>query len=156
VSWIRGIRLAAVPFAFLEVAIERGNYPPGDEAWAWLLAGALAIGAVVLLVAPPLAGLAFDLALVSGFVCLYGFEPGSPVRELFVLTALETGLLFGSALAVLGAAVASIPALVVFEERASRVLDEPFDPGHVLGPLGIQLLVGLVTAALVRRPLAHK
>ena len=150
-DWIRWIRLAAVPFALAEVAVERGNYPPGDESWAWALATAFAVGAILLVVAPaPAAGLVFDLLVVSGFVCLYGFEPSSPVRQLFALTALEAGVLFGPRVAVCAAA-ASAPALAVFEARASDVLDEPFDPGHVLGPVGIQVLVGLVAGALARR-----
>jgi hypothetical protein len=149
-DWVRWIRLVAVPFVLAEVAVERGNYPPGDEAWAWALAAAFAVGAVAVLAAPAAVGFVFDLLVVSGFVSLYGFEPSSPVRQLFVLTALEAGLLFGPR-GVPAAALASVPALVVFEERASDVLDEPFDPGHVLGPVGIQLLVGLVVGTLARR-----
>jgi hypothetical protein len=149
-EWIPWVRLLAVPFVLAEVAVERGNYPEGDERWAWALAAAFAAGAVAVVAAPPAAGLAFDLLLVSGFVCLYGFEPSSPVRQLFVLTALEAGLVLGQRGAA-AAAAASVPALVVFETRAADVLDAPFDPGHVLGPVGIQFLVGLAAALLARR-----
>ena len=149
-SWVRWIRLVAAPLALVEVAIERGNYPPGDERWAWALAGAFAAGAVLLAVRPlRLVGVLFDLAAVSGFVVLYGFEPSSPARELFFLTTLEAALLFGLVGALL-APLASTPALAAFEARAADHLEVAFDPGHVLGPAGLQLLVGLVVASLAR------
>lgn len=149
VSWVRWVRLAAAPIALVEVAIEHGNYPPGDERWAWALAAAFALGATGLAARPlRLPGLAFDLVEVSGFVVLYGFEPSSPVRELFFLTAIEAALLFRYAGALL-APLAAVPALAIFEARAADRLDVPFDPGHVVGPAGLQLLVGLVVAALL-------
>ena len=149
VSWVRWVRLAAAPIALVEVAIEHGNYPPGDERWAWALAAAFALGAAGLAARPlGLPGLAFDAAAISGFVVLYGFEPSSPVRELFFLTAIEAALLFRYAGALL-APLAAVPALAIFEARAADRLDVPFDPGHVVGPAGLQLLVGLVVAALL-------
>ena len=150
-SWVPRIRLAAAPFALLEVTIERGNYPPGDEAWAWMLAGAFVVGALLLALRPlRLAGLVFDLAVVSGFVVLYGFEPSSPVRELFFLTAVEAALLFRLPGAIL-APLAAAPALSIFEWRAAERLDVGLDPGHVVGPMGLQLVVGLLVAALAAR-----
>ena len=149
-EWIPWIRVLAVPFALADVAFE--DWPGGHAAWAWGLAAAFAAGAVALLAlraAPAPLALAFDLAVVSGFVCLYGFEPSSAVRQLFVLTALEGGLLLGRSGAV-AAALASAPALAVFEWRSADRLDERFDGGHVLGPVGIQILVGLAVAALAQ------
>ena len=143
--WVAGARLAAVPFAFLEVAVERGNYPAGHEAWAWALAAVFAAGALVFARLPglALAPLLFDLLVASGFVLLYAFELGTPVRQLLLLPVLEAGLRFG----VRGgaaAAVAVVPALALFEWRQAVRLDlYPFDPGHVLGPFGIALLVGI-------------
>ena len=150
-TWVPWVRILAAPYALVDAAVE--DFPPGHEAWAWTLAAAFTAGAVVLFVArrtPPALGLGFDLAVVSALVCLYGFEPGSPVRLLFALTALEAGLLLGRAGA-LAAAAASAPALAVFEWRSAGRLDEPFDPGHVLGPVGIQVAVGLAVATLARR-----
>jgi hypothetical protein len=152
-AWIAWARAAAVPFVFLEVAVESGNYPPGDEALAWALASAFAVGAALLLryrdrAAP---GLAFDWAAVSAFVALYSFEAGTPVRQLLLLPVVEAALRFG----VRGGALmplASLPVLAFFEWRQAVPLDlHPFDPGHVVGPVGIQLLVGLAVGALVRR-----
>lgn len=144
---IRGARLAAVPLVFLEVAVERGNYPPGDERWAWGLACVFAAGAALLFFfRARLPALVFDTAIVSSFVVLYGFEPSSPVRQLFILVALEAGLLYGMR----GAAwvLTSFPALILFERSAADRLGEPFDPGHVLTPLAIQLAVALTVGAL--------
>ena len=88
-AWIAWVRLAAVPFAVLEVAIERGNYPRDHETWAWTLTAIFAAGAAALFVAArrrgvrdtasgsrraPLAGaaaLVFDTTVVSGYTVLY-------------------------------------------------------------------------------------
>jgi hypothetical protein len=151
-AWIAFVRAAAVPFVFLEVAIERGNYPPGDERWAWALAVLFAVGAAVFsryrfLRAP---ALVFDWAVLSGWVALYSFEPGTPVRQLLVLPVLEAALRYGVRGGVLFP-VASLPALAFFEWRQADLDLHPFDPGHVIGPAALQLLVGLVVGALAER-----
>jgi hypothetical protein len=158
-DWIAWIRLLAAPFALFEVAIERGNYPEGDERWAWTIGATFAAGAVALFlvhrrrIAPrPLAAgaLVFDTAVVSAYVVLYGFEPSSPVRQLLILIVVEAALRYGR----IGAAwaVTSAPALALFEWRASDRLDVPYDPGHVVFPIGLQLLVGLIIGTLAREP----
>lgn len=140
----------------LEVALERGNYPSGDERLAWALAAAFVAAAAGLLLArrhawAAAAGLALDAAFVSAFVALYSFEAGTTVRQLLVLPVLEGALLY----AVRGGlllAVASLPALAFFEWRQAERLDlHPFDVGHVIGPVGIQLLLGVAVGALVAR-----
>lgn len=147
-AWIAAARVLAVPFVFFEVAIERGNYPPGYERWAWITAAVLAGGALALfLTRLPLPGLLLDTLVVSAFVCIYSFEPSSPARELFFLPVVEAGLLFGSPAAA-GWALSSAPALWFFERQASARLGEPYDVGHVLGPVGLQLLIGLVVGRL--------
>jgi hypothetical protein len=146
--WIPWGRLIAVPFAFAEVAIEAGNYPPGYERWAWTTAAAFAVGAVVLLLArQQLAGVLFDAIVVSAFVCIYSFEPSSPVRELLFLPVIEAALLYGLR-GGLALPVASAPSLAFFEAKVSDELGVAFDPGHVLGPIGLQILVGLVVGWL--------
>jgi hypothetical protein len=157
-DWIAWIRLVAAPFALLEVAIERGNYPAGDERWAWAIGATFALGAVAFFLAHrrgaapralAAAALVFDTLVVSAYVVLYGFEPSSPVRQLLILVAIEAALRYGR----LGAAwaVTSAPALAVFEWRASERLDVAYDPGHVVFPIGLQLLVGLIVGTLARR-----
>jgi hypothetical protein len=131
--------------------IESGNYPPGYERWAWATAVAFAAGAVVLFFArSALAGLILDVLVVSAFVCVYSFEPSSPVRELLFLPVIEGALCFGVRAGVL-LPPTSAPALVFFESRTSDELGAPFDPGHVLGPIGLQVLVGLVVGLLAER-----
>jgi hypothetical protein len=149
--WIPHARLVVVPFAFAEVAIESGNYPPGYERWAWVTAAVFAVGAVVLLFARSAAvGVILDALVVSAFVCIYSFEPNSPVRELLFLPVIEAALCFGVR-GGLVVPVSSAPALVLFESRTSDDLGVSFDPGHVLGPIGLQVLVGLVVGWLVER-----
>jgi hypothetical protein len=142
-----------VPIALAEVLIERGNYPPGDEKWAWATTVALAVGALVFfrLRVPAIPALVFDLAVVSCYVLVYSFELGTPVRQLLLLPVLEGALRYG----LRGGLVTSLltlPALALFEWRQAVRLDlYPFDIGHVLGPFGIELLLGLVVGALVGR-----
>jgi hypothetical protein len=146
--WIPLARLIAVPFAFAEVAIEAGNYPPGYERWAWTTAAAFAVGAVVLLfVRQPLVGVLFDAVVVSAFVCIYSFEPSSPVRELLLLPVIEAALCYGIR-GGLALPFASAPSLAFFELKASDELGVAFDLGHVLGPIALQVLVGLVVGLL--------
>jgi hypothetical protein len=150
-DWIAWARVLAVPFVFLEVAIEKGNYPPAYERWAWTTAGVFAVGAVALFFARrPLAGLVLDALVVSAFVCIYSFEPSSTVRELYFVVVIEGALLLGARAAFL-LPPASVPALWFFERQASDELGVPFDVGHVLGPVGLQLLVGLVVGQLAGR-----
>jgi hypothetical protein len=151
-AWIAWIRLAAVPFVFLEVAIEHGNYPAGDERWAWALAAVFALAAVLFFVLRRggLFALAFDVAIVSAFVVLYAFEPSSPVRDVLFLPVIEAGLRYGRLGGVV-VPVACAPALALFERRTSDILDVSFDPAHVTFPIGLQLLVGLLVGTLAER-----
>jgi hypothetical protein len=155
-SWIAWIRVAAVPFVFLEVAIERGNYPPGYERWAWTVASLFAVGAALLFSARAsdarlsVAAYLFDVAVVSAYVVIYSFEPGSPVRELLFLPVIEAALRWGRLGGVLSP-LASAPALAVFEWKVSDRLAVPYDPGHVIFPVALQLLVGLIVGALRER-----
>jgi hypothetical protein len=157
-GWVALVRALAVPFVLLEVAIERGNYPSGDERWAWALAAVFAAGAALFLRFPAwrAPALAFDWALVSAWVALYSFESGTPVRQLLVLPVIEAALRYGVRGGLLFP-LASLPALAFFEWRQAERLDlHPFDPGHVVGPAGIQLLVGLVVGALAARVQARR
>ena len=56
--WICWVRLIAVPFAVIEVAFLSNGYPPGYERWAWIVTGALAVGAGGHLAARPAGALA--------------------------------------------------------------------------------------------------
>lgn len=156
-DWIPWVRLIAAPFTILEVLIERGNYPPGYERWAWLVTGVFVVGAVLLFVMARTgrglaasAGLGFDLVLLSSYVAVYSFEAGTPVRQILFLVVVEAGILYGR----VGGAVtpfATAPALAFFEWKQSEELSAPYDPGHVLGPVGLALLIGLLVGTLSER-----
>lgn len=155
IAWIR---LLAAPFILLDAATE--EFPPGDERLAWAIAATFAAGAVVLFAAHRrtrqggtpgalgAAALVFDTVVVSSWAVLYGFDPGTPARELLVLVVVEAALRYGP----LGAlwSLATIPALALFERRLSDALALPFDPRHAVFPAGLFLLVGLVVGALAR------
>jgi hypothetical protein len=156
-DWIPWIRLIAVPFAILEVLVERGNYPPDYDRWAWVVTGVFVAGAVALFFSgrsrlpwTAAAGLGFDLVLLSSYVAVYSFEAGTPVRQILFLAVVEAAILYGR----LGGTVTSLataPALAFFEWKQSDDLSAPFDPGHVLGPVGLALLIGLVVGKLSER-----
>jgi hypothetical protein len=144
--------LIAAPFALAEVLVERGNYPAGYERWAWIVTGTFIVGAGVLarfteLRAP---SLAFDLVIVSAYVVVYSFELGTPVRQLLFLVTAEAGVLYGRRGGAL-AALATAPALAFFELEQSDAAGAPYDPGHVLGPVGVALLLGLAVGTLAER-----
>jgi hypothetical protein len=80
--------------------------------------------------------LVFDAMIVPAYVCIYSFEPSSPVREL--LPVVEAALLLSARGGVLWPAL-SVPALWFFERQTSHRLGEPYDVGHVLGPVGLQV-----------------
>lgn len=155
-SWIAWVRLAAIPFVLMEIAVERGNYPPGYEGWAWGVAAVFAVGALSLFwthrrgLDAGLAAYVFDAAVVSAYVVIYSFEPSSPVRQLLFLPVMEAGLRWGR-LGGLLSPLASAPALAVFEWKVSDRLGVPYDPGHVIFPVALQLLVGLIVGALSER-----
>jgi hypothetical protein len=156
-DWIPWVRLIAAPFTILEVLVERGNYPPGYERWAWIVTGVFVGGAVLLFLsaraglrlAAPI-GLGFDLVLLSSYVAVYSFEAGTPVRQILFLAAVEAGVLYGR-VGGLVTPFATAPALAFFEWKQSEEVAAPYDPGHVLGPVGIALLIGLLVGTLSER-----
>jgi hypothetical protein len=155
-GWVPWVRLVAAPFVFVEVAIERGNYPPGYERWAWTVAVVFAAGAALLFSVHRLErdagglGYVFDVAVVSAYVVIYSFEPSSPVRQLLLLPVIEAALRWGRVGGLL-APLASAPALAVFEWKVSERLDIAYDPGHVIFPVALQVLIGLIVGALAQR-----
>ena len=96
-QWIAYVRVAAIPFAALEVGVFTPRYPRGYEAWAWAVTAVLAVGAVVLLElarrAPgrttALVALGFDTAIVVAYLVVYSFEADAQVKELLVFPVIE-------------------------------------------------------------------
>ena len=160
--WIGWIRLAAVPFAIVQVAIA-SSYPPDYRLRAWITTAVLAVGAIVLFWLSRrdwgraaqrrlgLAALTFDFVIVSVYVLIYSFERESPVRQIMFLPLVEAALRYG----ILGAlvlAAASAPVLAVFEwlrERHSMAGGYRLD--YVTLQLGIEVLMGLIVGWLVLR-----
>ena len=161
-GWIAWVRLAAVPFAVLQVLLTPA-YPDGYELWAWVATAILAVGAGVFFILSRVprslagrhvlgaTGLVFDIAVVGMFVLVYSFEEGSPIRQLLYLPLVEGALRYGLAGGV-AVPFAQLPILVVFEWfRTDRFTGGSFDADQVTFPLGLQLIMGLVVGWLVDR-----
>jgi hypothetical protein len=122
--WVSIVRLLAVPFAVLQVWLTHG-YPRGYEATAWALTAVLAIAAIVLFATvrdtPAYRRIAMlvDFAIVAGFVILYGFELGTPTRQLLFLVIVVGSARFGMRGGI-AVALASVPVSAVFEQQRAH------------------------------------
>ena len=155
--WIGVVRLFAVPFAILQVALT-AHYPPHYRAVAWLLTGILAVGAGGLYLAArrgetralQAVGMTFDFAIVSAFTVLFAFELGTPTRQLLFLAivagAARFGMRGGIAIALL-----AIPVSAWFEERRSHFFHVRFRTEFVTFQAGAGLLMALLTGWLYAR-----
>ena len=163
--WIAWVRLAAVPFAIVEVGVLSTNYPAGYEGWAWTVTAALAVAAVLLyrLSGPGvferaprrigLLGLALDTAILSSFVVIYQYEVGSPVNELFVVLLVEAAVRYGIRGGVL-MPLAIAPMLGFTEWWRETKFDNPphgYQVDHVVFPWGLLTLTGMIVGWLVDR-----
>ena len=160
--WIAWIRLAAVGFAVVQVAIGK-DYPGGYEARAWAATAVLGVGSLVLFAlarrtwgpqgqkALGLAAVAFDFAAVSAFVLIYSFERAGPIRQLLFLPLIEGAVRYG----ILGAFVLtalSAPVIAASESlRENRFSIRGYRYDYVTLQLGIELLMGLIVAWLLLR-----
>jgi signal transduction histidine kinase len=160
--WIAWIRLAAVVFAVVQVAIGR-NYPGGYEARAWAATAALGVGSLVLFAlarrtwgphgqkALGLAAVAFDFAAVSAFVLIYSFERAGPIRQLLFLPLIEGAVRYGIPGAFVLTAL-SAPVIAASESlRENRFSIRGYRYDYVTLQLGIELLMGLIVAWLLLR-----
>jgi signal transduction histidine kinase len=156
------VRVLAVPFAVLEVAVFKSEYPPGYEAWALTITAALAAGAVLFLVlayraprpawrAIGFAALLFDSAIVYAYVFVYSFEPGTPIRQLVFIPLIEAairyGLVGGLVLPVLSAVLLALAEWW----RVDHFDAGDYDIDRVTFPVGVQLILGAVVGSLVNR-----
>ena len=149
--WISVIRLGAVPFAVLQVALTAG-IPSRDRPVAWAATVLLAVGGLLLFSLSrrddvrrltPLA-MAFDFLIVSSFVLLFAFEPGTPTRELLLITILAGAVRYGMRGGVL-TAVAAIPVAAWFEQRRASTVHGHFRIDFFI----FQVFSGFVMALLV-------
>ena len=159
--WIANVRVGAVFFAVLQVALTKG-YPSGYKADAWTITAAFAVGAAIIFVlsrrdlprnrqiAVGIAALAFDAAIISAYLLVYNFEGGTPVRQVMYLAVVEAAVRF----AVLGPIVITIltlPVLIEFEHLRSQHAGESYHADYVTFQAGSQVIIGLIVGWLVLR-----
>jgi len=167
--WIAWVRLAAVPFAIVEVGLLSTDYPPGYEGWAWATTGLLAVAGVGFFLlsrwegfarAPRLIGLlglTVDTVIVSAFVLIYQYEIGSPVNELFFVLLVEAAVRYGIRGGLL-MPLAIAPLLALAEWWRESRFDNPphgYQADHIVFPWGLLTLTGMIVGWLVDR-LRHK
>jgi signal transduction histidine kinase len=163
--WIAWVRLAAVPFAIVEVSLLTSHYPSGYEAWAWATTAVLTVGAVSVFAlcrteaffrAPRLYGflaLLLDVAVVSAYVVIYQFEVGSPTRQLLYVVVVEAAVRYG----IRGGGLAPLalaPILALAEWWRESRFDTPphgFQIDNVAFPWGVLTVTGVIVGWLVDR-----
>lgn len=155
-SWVR---LALVPLALVQLLAERGEFPSRYENGAWAVLAAHTVVALVLLAVlgrwpwrrRGLAALhvGIDLALVLAYVVAYSWEPGQPLRSLFLLVVLEAALFFGVAGGLLVAAL-NVPLLLASEWWRTRELGSAVTEDSI----ALRALVALVLGGVVGRLVA--
>jgi signal transduction histidine kinase len=153
--WISIVRLLAVPFAVLQVSLSE-NYPPGYELIAWLLTAALAVAAVVLFATVRdsrtyrFLAMAFDFGIVAGFTVLYGFEFGTPTRQLLFLAIVVGAVRFGMRGGI-AVALAAVPVAALFEQQRAHWFHAGYRIEYVTFQAGAGLLMALLVGWVVSR-----
>jgi signal transduction histidine kinase len=153
--WIGIVRLLAVPFAVLQVSLTR-HYPSGYERTAWLLTGALALGAIALFAtvretrAYRATAMAFDFAIIACFTVLYAFELGTPTRQLLFLAIVVGAARFGMRGGI-GVSLSCIPVAALFERQRAHWFNTGFRVEFVTFQSGAGLLMALLVGWVVTR-----
>ena len=95
--------------------------------------------------------LVLDTVVVYGYVLVYSFEPGTPIRQLVFIPLIEAALRYGIVGAFAMSAVSAC--LLAFTEwwREDRFPPQEFDVDRIILPVGVQLILGLVVGSLVER-----
>ena len=161
--WTAWVRLVAVLFAALEVGAAGRDYPDGYDTAAWGITAVLAVGAVVLLFLAyrvpsraawrhiGLAALLFDTAVVYGYVYVFTFEPGTPMRQLVFIPVIEAALRYGLVGAVAMSGVSALLLAGAEWWREEHFAPQEFEVDRVTLPVGVQLIVGVIVGWLVAR-----
>jgi len=153
--WISVVRLLAVPFAVLQVSLTK-HYPSGYELVAWLLTALLAVGAIALYASVRdtytyrFVAMAFDFGIASAFTVLYGFELGTPTRQLLLLAIVVGAVRFGMRGGI-GVALAAIPVAALFEQQRSHWFHVDYRFEFVTFQAGAGLLMALLVGWVVAR-----
>ncbi|HEX4678203.1 MAG TPA: HAMP domain-containing sensor histidine kinase [Gaiellaceae bacterium] len=154
-SWISIVRLLAVPFAVLQVTLTK-NYPSGYEPIAWLLTAALAVAAVVLYATVRdsrsyrFLAMALDFGIVAGFTILFGFEFGTPTRQLLFLAIVVGAVRFGMRGGIV-VALAAVPVAALFEQQRAHWFHVRYRIEYVTFQAGAGLLMALLVGWVVTR-----
>src|SRR5262245_7290636 len=162
--WISIVRVAAVPWALIEVTLVTDFASRRYETAAWIVTGVLVLGAAGFFwlgrrdipagYQPGicLAGLLFDTAVIWAYALVFTFESGAPtIRALLFFPVLEAALRYGLRGGLL-LPLAQIPMLVAIEWwRSDHFAPSDFRLQSVTVPLGLQLAVGAVVGWLVNR-----
>ncbi len=156
--WIAIVRLIAVPFAIVQVALTSGYPTTGARDLAWAFAVVFMIGAVALYArvdAHPtrrfqLVALLFDFGIISAFTVLYAFEAGTPTRQLLYLAIIAGAARFGME-GGLATAAAAVPIAAWFEYRRSQYFDVPYRVDFVTIQAGAGVLMALIVGWIVAR-----
>jgi signal transduction histidine kinase len=144
-----------LPFAVLQVALTDG-YPPRYEAVAWGLTATLATGAAVLYATAResrgyrLVAMLFDFGIVAAFTVLYGFELGTPTRQLLFLAIVVGAARFGMRGGI-AVAFAAVPVAALFEQQRAHWFHVGYHIGFVTFQVGAGLLMALLVGWLVAR-----
>jgi signal transduction histidine kinase len=153
--WISVVRLLAVLFAVLQVSLTK-DYPSGYLLIAWLLTAALAVGAVVLFATVRdtrtyrLVAMVFDFSIVAAFTVLYGFELGTPTRQLLFLAIVVGAIRFGMRGGIV-TAVAAVPVAALFEQQRAHWFHVHYRIEYVTFQAGAGLLMALLVGWVVAR-----
>jgi signal transduction histidine kinase len=150
------VRLALVPLALAKLLLDRGDFPEGYEAAAWVVVAAQALVALLLLRLSLswrsrlryLAGLGVvaDFALTVGLMLAYAWEPGQPLRTLIYLVVLEGALFFRLPGGLLFGAL-TLPALLALELWRKSA----FEAEARIDSLVLRVLVALALGGVVGR-----
>ena len=152
------IRVGAVPFALLVVAVLRDGYPPHHREAAFAITGVFALGAAVFLVLAyrasraawrriGFAALVFDGAITYGYITVFGYEPGS-IRQLVFIPLVEATVRYGLRGGMVVPVVSAL-ALALYEWWRVERFGVDYDIDNVIFPVGVQLTIGAVLGSLV-------
>jgi signal transduction histidine kinase len=160
--WISYIRLLAVALTGGVIVASAYTHTDVETGAAWTVTILFAAGAAILAVLARrrwsmrghhvlgLTALAFDTAVVWGFVFSHAFSTGTQATRLVILLVVEGAVRYGIT-GGLALVVVNVPPMIVAEAERASTAGQPFAGRNVALALIVQLLVALVVGAVVRQ-----